>query len=140
MATPAQIEFTEEDLKGFTSYDDLKAGEDYEATLVAVEDIVASTGNPGWAFEFSVEGLKMTTKVYHRGGGKWKIREVFNALGQPITPDTNMAFLDPNSLVGNRCVVTIAKEAKEDSPGEFWTNIGRHTPLVTEETTDFGSL
>ena len=140
MATPMNIPFTEEDFQNAASYDDLKHNEDYEATLLEVNDATASTGNTGWAFVFSVKGLKMTTRVWHSGGGKWKIREVFNALGQPIAPGESMQFLDPNSLVGNSCVVTIVKEDKGDGSGEQWTNIGRHTPLVTEDTTDFASL
>lgn len=140
MATPIQMEFTEEDFQEAASYDDLLDKEDYIGTLLEVKDIVAGTGNTGWGFVFDVKGLKLTSRVWHKGGGKWKIREVFNALGQPIDPGTNMAFLDPNPLVGNQCVVTIEKEAKQDAPGEFWTNIGRHTPLVVEEAADFGDL
>ena len=130
MATPAQITFSEEDFTEAASYDDLKTGEDYIATLTAVDDIVASTGNPGWAFKFDVKGLPMTTRVYHNGGGKWKIREVFNALGVPIGPGEAMSFLDPNGLIGNQCVITIKREDKQDGSGEQWVNIGRHTPYV----------
>ena len=133
MATPAQISFSEEDFKEAASYDELETGQDYTATLTSVEDIVAtSTGNPGWGFKFNVKGLTMTTRVYHRGGGKWKIREVFNALGHPIGPGEAINFLDPNVLVGSQCVVTISREDKNDGSGEQWVNIGRHTPLVTD--------
>lgn len=133
MATPMNIPFTEDDFKAAGSYDDLEDGGEYIATLLEVTDEVASTGNTGWGFKFSVEGLNLTTKVWHSGGGKWKIREVFNALGQPIAPGDAMSFLDPNALVGNQCVITIKKEPRDD--GGFWTNIGRHTPLVTEDAT-----
>jgi len=135
MATPLNIEFTEDDFKEAGSYDDLKHGEEYIATLLEVDDIVASTGNTGWGFKFSVEGLNLTSRIWLSGGGKWKVREIFNALGQPIAVGTNMAFLDPNPLVGNQCVITIQKEAKQDNPEEFWTNIGRHTPLVVADAT-----
>lgn len=140
MATPMQIEFSDEDLAPASSYDDLKDKEDYIATLTEVKDIEASTGNVGWGFVFTVEGLPMTSRIWLKGGGKWKVREVFNALGQPLSPDENISFLDPNPLVGRQCVVTIAKEAKNDGSGEFWTNIGRHTPYVVEEATSFGDL
>ena len=139
MATPLQMQFTEEDFKEAGSYDELVDGEDYIATLLAVKDIEASTGNTGWGFEFDVKGLKITTRLWHRGGGKWKIREVFNALGAPIEPGDGQMFLDPNSLIGNQCVVTIKKEARDDGEG-YWTNIGRHVPYVAEETADFGEL
>lgn len=136
MATPAQIQFEDKDLTDRASYEDLQHGEDYLATLISVEDIVARSGNPGWAFNFQVNGLPLTTRVYHLGGGKWKIREVFNALGQPINPGDEIGVLDPDSLVGNVCVVTIAKELRDETdPSQgYWTNIGRHTPYVTEPT------
>lgn len=129
-ATPFDVEFTDDDFKERADYADLTPG-DYEATLLAVEDIVASTGNPGWKFTFQVKGLSLYTRVYHRGGGKWKIREVFNALGVPINAGALIGTLDPNALVGNMCVVTVAKEAKNDGTDEVWTNISRHTPLRT---------
>ena len=127
-ATPSNIEFEDSDFAERASYDELLG--DYVATCTGVEDIVAGTGNPGWAFTFMVKGLPLTSRVYHRGGGKWKIREVFNALGFPIGPDQAIGTLDPNVVVGKSCVVTIVKEEKQDAPGEFWTNISRHTPLV----------
>jgi len=139
MATPAQIQFTEDDFKERISYEDLTPG-DYEATCIAVEDITASTGNPGWKFTFQVKGLSVYTRVYHEGGGKWKIREVFNALGFPIAAGAPIGALDPNALVGNQCVVTIAKEAKDDDSGEFWTNVSRHTPLVSAPSSDVTEL
>ena len=133
MATPLNMQFTEEDFKEKASYDDLKNNEDYVATLVSVEDAVASTGNTGWAFTFDINGLEIIDRVWHKGGGKWKIREVFNALGEPVGPGQEATFLDPNPLVGRQCVVTIKKEPRQDGDG-FWTNIGRHTPYVQAST------
>ena len=127
-ASVSNIEFEDSDFEERASYDDLLG--DYVATCTDVEDIVAGTGNPGWAFTFMVKGLPVKTRVYHRGGGKWKIREVFNALGFPITPDAAIGSLDPNLLIGKTCVVTIVKEDKDDGTNEQWTNISRHTPLV----------
>lgn len=129
-ATPFRVPFTDEDFAERADYNDLTPG-DYEATLLDVEDIVASTGNPGWKFTFQVKGLALYTRVYHQGGGKWKIREVFNALGVPIDAGSMIGTLDPNALIGNMCVVTVAKEAKNDGTDEVWTNISRHTPLRT---------
>ena len=128
-ATPSTIPFEADDFKERASYADLTPG-DYEATLTDVEDIVAGTGNPGWKFVFDVKGLPLYTRVYHQGGGKWKIREVFNALGQPIVAGAPIGALDPNALIGNMCVVTVVKEDKDEGEGQ-WTNISRHTPLVT---------
>ena len=127
-ASVSNIEFEDSDFEERASYDDLLG--DYVATCTDVEDIVAGTGNPGWAFTFMVKGLPVKTRVYHRGGGKWKIREVFNALGFPIPPDAAVGGLDPNLLIGKTCVVTIIKEDKDDGSKEQWTNISRHTPLV----------
>jgi len=138
-ATPSQIQFTDDDFKERLSYDDLTPG-DYEATCIDVEDIVASTGNPGWKFTFQVKGLSVYTRVYHNGGGKWKIREVFNALGVPIEPGAQLGALDPNALVGNNCVVTIVKEDRDDGDDGQWTNISRHTPLVTAVSSDVTEL
>ena len=115
-ATPSNIQFEDSDFEERASYDDLLG--DYVATCTGVEDIVAGTGNPGWAFTFMVKGLPLTSRVYHRGGGKWKIREVFNALGFPITPDAALGSLDPNLLIGKTCVVTIVKEDKGDGTNE----------------------
>ena len=139
MATPMNIPFTEADFQEAASYDDLEDKGEYIATLLEVTDVTAASGNTGWGFVFDVKGLKITSKVWHKGGGKWKIREVFNALGQPIAPGQEVTFLDPNPLVGNQCVVVIEKEARQDGDG-YWTNVGRHIPLVAEETTDFASL
>ena len=123
-ATPGAIQFSDDDFKERLSYDDLEG--DYVATLTDVEDIVASTGNPGWAFVFDVKGLPLRSRVYHRGGGLWKIREVFNALGFPLMQDSTPDTLDPNILIGNQCIVTIGKE-------DEWTNIMRHTPIVGQD-------
>jgi len=130
-ATPAPVQFTDKDFEERNNYSDLKPG-DYEATCIDVEDIVASTGNPGWKFTFDVKGLDLYTRVYHQGGGKWKIREVFNALGMPIEAGVVIGALDPNALIGNTCVVTVIKVPRDNpEEGEPWTNIQRHTPLVT---------
>ena len=137
-ATPAAIPFEDKDFEERTSYDDLTPG-DYEATCIDVEDIVAGTGNPGWKFTFQVKGLSVYTRVYHQGGGKWKIREVFNALGVPIDAGAQIGALDPNALVGNSCVVTIVKEDRTEGEGQ-WTNISRHTPLVTSVSSDVVEL
>ncbi len=138
-ATPAAIPFEDKDFEERLTYEELTAG-DYEGTCTDVEDIVAGTGNPGWKFTIQVKGLPLYTRVYHEGGGKWKIREVFNALGFPIAPGAAVGALDPNALIGNRCVVTVVKEAKDDDSGEFWTNISRHTPLVTSVSSDVTEL
>lgn len=131
-ATPANIKFEDSDFTERGSYDELLG--DYEATCTDVEDIVAGTGNPGWAFTFMVKGLPLTSRVYHRGGGKWKIREVFNALGFPIQAGFDIGSLDPNICIGKSCIVTIVKEAKKDvDPVEYWTNISRHTPIVNSD-------
>lgn len=139
MATPLNIAFSEEDFKERVSYDELEDGGEYVGTLTSVEDVEARTGNTGWKFIFDVQGLPVNGSVWHSGGGKWKIREYFNALGQPIEPGTNMAFLDPNGLIGAQCVVTIEKTARDDGDG-YWTNVGRVTPYVSEPTTDFSDL
>lgn len=131
MATPMKITFTEEDMQERANYDDLEG--DYIATLLDVEDVTAQTGNYGWGFKFDVKGLTVTSKVWLKGGGMWKVREVFNALGQPLPPNQTVVDLDPNPLIGNRCVVTIVQDPRDDGQGT-WTNISRHTPLVTEDT------
>jgi hypothetical protein len=78
--------------------------------------------------------------VWLKGGGGWKVREVFNALGAPIAPGTDTSSLNPNVLVGRRCVVTIKREPGKKDPSKTYTNISRHTPLVTESVPDFSDL
>lgn len=134
MATPMQMTYTEEDWEPKSNYSDLLDGQDYIATLTAVTDVEAKTGNVGWGFVFDVQGLPLTSRIWLKGGGKWRINEVFNALGQPVAPGTSTAFLDPNVLVGRTCVVTIEKTARDDGSSDMWTNIKRHTPLAAEET------
>lgn len=134
-ASPQQIQFTEKDFEERPSYDDLEEG-DHIGTLIDVEDAEASTGNVGWRFKFDVRGLPVSTTVWLRGGGKWKVREIFNSLGQPISPDQPVGTLDPNGLIGNQCVVTIKKDPRDDGDG-FWTNISRTTPYVSEPVVDF---
>ena len=134
MATPMQMTYTEEDWEPKSNYSDLLDGQDYIATLTAVTDVEAKTGNVGWGFVFDVQGLPLTSRIWLKGGGKWRINEVFNALGQPVAPGTSTAFLDPNVLVGRTCVVTIEKTPRDDGTTDMWTNIKRHTPLAAEET------
>lgn len=136
-ATPAQIQFTAKDFEERLSYDDLEAG-DYEATCTDVNDIEASTGNTGWGFEFTIKGLPLTMRVWTKGGGKWKVREVFNACGYPIDPTTDVASLDPNVCIGSRVVATVKKEAKNDGSGEFWTNVDRVVPFISDPVADLG--
>lgn len=146
-ATPRAIAFTEEDFKERATYADLEAG-DYEATLVDVTDIEASTGNYGWGFEFQVQGLKLTTRVWLKGKGGWKVREVFNALGSPVLPGTELANLNPNELIGRQCVVTVKRvfyrdERVDEETGEKMTTpiITSHTPYVSADSVpDFGDL
>jgi hypothetical protein len=144
-ATPREITFTEDDFKERLSYDDLTPG-DYEATLIDVEDIEASTGNYGWGFIFQVKGLKLTSRVWLKGGGGWKVREVFNALGLPIAPGTPLANLNPNPLVGRSCVVSVIRkpyrDGRTDDEGNVKTfvDIARHTPMVSEDVADFSDL
>jgi hypothetical protein len=133
MATPMQMTYTDKDWEPKSSYDDLLDGNDYIGTLTEVTDIEAKTGNVGWGFVFDVQGLSLTSRIWLKGGGKWRINEVFNALGEPIAPGTSTAFLDPNVLVGRTCVVTIEKESANDGTDRKWTNIKRHTPLAAEE-------
>ena len=144
-ATPRQVVFTEDDFKERLSYDDLEDG-DYEAFLEDVTDIEANTGNFGWGFKFTVKGLPLTSRLWLKGGGGWKVREVFNALGQPVAPGTNLGNLDPNVLIGRRCVVTVKRrpytngDVDESGNVKTFVEITRHTPLVAEPVADFGSL
>ena len=140
-ATPQRLEFTPKDFEERASYDDLEEG-DHIGTLTDVQDAVASTGNIGWKFIFDVKGLPVNTTVWLRGGGKWRVREIFNSLGQPVSPDQPVTDLDPNPLIGNQCVVTIKKVLRDEtSPEEgTWTNISRTTPYVSEPVADFSEL
>lgn len=139
-ATPRDITLTEEDFQDRLSYDDLEEG-DHVATLVDVTDIEASTtDNYGWGFVFMVKGLKLTSSVWLKGGGGWKVREVFNALGAPLAPGTPTSGLNPNPLVGRTCVVTVKREPSRKDPEKTYTNITKHTPMVTEEVPDFSDL
>lgn len=144
-ATPRKLDLDAKDFEERASYADLTPG-DYEAMLVDVVDIEASTGNYGWGFEFQVKGLKVTSRVWLKGGGGWKVREVFNALGLPIAPNTDVSSLDPNPLIGRSCVVTLKREASTtgavDDEGNVKTyvNVSRHTPMVSEDVADFSEL
>jgi hypothetical protein len=144
MATVYNIQFEDKDFEERHSYDDLEAG-DYVTVLTAVDDIAATnTDNVGWGFVFDVKGLPLTMKVWLKGGGKWKVREVFAALGSPILPG-NTTPPDPNPLVGRSCVATVVKEKGTDADGNarIWTNISRVTPLVKKEAAevaDFSDL
>ena len=143
-ATPRSVEFTKEDFEDRASYDDLNG--DYEATLVDVTDIDAKTGNYGWGFVFMVKGLKLTSRVWLKGGGAWKVREVFNSLGAPIAPGSDITQLDPNTLVGRSNVVTVGREedrnGKKNPDGtvKTYASITKHTPLVTEAIADFTDM
>lgn len=145
---PAQIHnvpFKEDDFKERVSYADLEEG-DHIATLIDVEDAEASTGNYGWRFVFDVKGLPLNTTVWLRGGGAWKVREVFNALGTPINPGTDTSGLNPNPLIGRKCVVTVKRQPasngalNDDNTPKMYTNIIRHTPYVAMPASDFESL
>ena len=144
-ATPREVTFSEEDFKERLTYDDMTPG-DYRATLIDVEDAEASTGNYGWAFKFQVQGLTLTSRVWLMGRAGWKVREVFNALGAPVSPGTELSNLDPNSLVGRSCVVTVERrpyhDERKDEEGNLLTfvDIKRHTPMVSEDVADFGDL
>lgn len=136
-ATPHTITIEEE--KERVSYDDLEEG-DYEATLVDVKDITANSGNYGWGFEFVVQGLPLTTSLWLKGGGGWKIREVFNALGQPLAPGESTAALNPNQLIGRTCVVTIKRVPGRKDPERMFVEISRHVPYVKADVPDFSDL
>ncbi len=145
-ATPQSVTFTEDDYKERLSYNDLENG-DYEAFLEDVEDVKAKTGNYGWGFKFQIKGLPVTSKLWLKGGGGWKVREVFNALGEPIPPGTDVSTLNPNPLIGRKCVVTLKHEpysdgqTNDDGTPKTFVNITRHTPLVATETVaDFSEL
>ncbi len=142
-ATPSEITFKESDFKERLSYDELEPG-DYEGTLTDVKDAEAKTGNVGWRFIFDVQGLPVSSTVWLKGGGVWKVREVFNALGMPIEPGTEVTTLDPNILIGRMCVVTIVKEASktatnDDGTPRIYTNVSRHTPFVAEPVMDLST-
>lgn len=144
-ATPRQMTFTEDDFKERLSYEDLEDG-DYIGTLLDVEDVVARTGNEGWKFKFDVKGLPLNSTTWLKGAGGWKVREVFNALGVPVTIETPILTLNPNQLIGRKCVVTVKREAasngatNDDGTVRFYTNIVRHTPYVADPVADFGTL
>jgi hypothetical protein len=145
-ATPRTIQFSEDDFKERLSYDDLAAG-DYEATLIEVEDIEASTtDNYGWGFVFQIKGLKLTSRVWLRGGGGWKVRQVFNALGQSIPEGALPRDLNPNPLIGKSCVVSVVRkpyrDGRVDDEGNAKTfvDIANHTPMVSEAVADFTDL
>ena len=142
-ATPQQVTFEAKDFEDRGDYSDLLDGEDYIGLLEKVDDAQAKTGNYGWEFTFSVKGLPLKDRVWLRGGGGWRVRQMFHALGQPIDPGTDVTTLDPNPLVGNQCVVTIEKTLRDPdlgAEGGYWTNIKKVTPLATEEAVDFGDL
>jgi hypothetical protein len=132
-ATPQQIKFEEKDFQERASYDDLEPGE-YLAVCTDVEDAQASTGNVGWKFIFDVKGLPLNMTVWLRGGGKWKVREVFNALGYPLSPADDLSMLDPNALIGGQCVAKVVKVPRDPANPEegVWTNIDRVVPYVAE--------
>jgi len=145
-ATPANVRFTEEDFKERTSYDDLEVG-DHIALVTDVEDVKSgSTDNYGWGFKFQVKGLTLTSKVWLKGKGAWKVREVFNALGSPVSPGEDVTTLDPNPLIGRTCVVTVIRrpyrDGRLDDEGNVKTfvDISRHTPLVSDPVADFSDL
>ncbi len=138
-ATPQTITFSEEDLKERASYDDIEEGE-YEATLIDVEDIQANSGNYGWGFKFQVKGLTFTTSLWLKGGGGWKIREVFNALGSPLAPGQTTANLNPNPLVGRSCVVTLKKVPSRKDPEKSFLEITKHVPYVKADVPDLSDL
>ena len=132
-ATPQQVRFEDKDFEPRLSYDDLEPGE-YIALCTDVEDATASTGNVGWKFKFEVKGLPVAMTVWLQGGGKWKVREVFNALGFPLSPTDDLSMLDPNALIGGQCVAKIVKvpRDKDDLSEGYWTNIERVVPYVSE--------
>lgn len=136
-ATPHEITLEENEAR--LSYDDLEEG-DYEATLIDVEDINANSGNYGWGFKFQVKGLPLTTSLWLKGGGGWKIREVFNALGQPIAPGEQTANLNPNGLIGRTCVVTLKRVPGRRDPEKMFLEISRHVPYVAAAVPDFSDL
>lgn len=138
-ATPQTITFTEDDLKERTSYDDIEEG-DHEATLIDVEDITANSGNFGWGFKFQIKGLPFTTSLWLRGGGGWKVREVFNALGAPLAPGETAANLNPNQLIGRTCVVTLKKVPGYKDPEKTFLEIQKHIPYVKADVPDFTEL
>jgi hypothetical protein len=138
-ATPQNVTFSEDDLKERLSYDDIEEG-DYEATLVDVEDIEANSGNYGWGFKFMVKGLPLSTSLWLKGGGGWKIREVFNALGQPLAPGEQAANLNPNPLIGRTCVVTVKRVPGRNNPEKMYLEISKHTPFVKADVPDMSDL
>ena len=137
-ATPQQIQFEDKDFEERADYSDLEHGEEYIGFCTDVEDAEASTGNIGWRFTFDVKGLPVRTTVWLKGGGKWRVREIFNALGYPISPADDVSSLDPNVLIGGQCVVTIEKSQSDD--GREWTNVGKTTPYISEPAVDFSDL
>jgi hypothetical protein len=144
-ATPRQVNLPDEkDRPG--DYSTLEG--EYEALLIDVEDIEATTtDNYGWGFVFQVKGLPIKTRVWLKGGGMWKVREVFNALGSPIAPGEQAASLNPNTLVGRSCVVNVVREKDRngalDDKGEVKTYaaIAEHTPIVkVDDVTTFADF
>lgn len=129
-ATPRQMTFSEEDLAPRKTYDDIMPG-DYEAFLEDVEDVEAASGNYGWAFKFIVEGLPLRSKLWLRGNGGWKVAEVFAALGSPIQPGGGN--LNPATLIGRTCIVTVARKPRYDDPESTYLEIVKHTPMLKEE-------
>jgi hypothetical protein len=142
-ATPASVSFGEE--KENQSYDDLEE-KDYLATLIDVEDTVAGTGNVGWAFKFQVTGLTLTTKVWLKGGGTWRVRQMFNALGQPVAPGERVEALNPNPLIGRQAVITLKRKPyfdgrlNDDGTPKTFIDIDKVTPYVAEPVADFSDL
>jgi len=108
------LEFTADDLASGGSYDDFQPGK-YVGTLESVEDVEAkNTGNVGWKWTFSVNGLRFNTVTWLKGGGTWKLNEVVNALGGILTAGTNR--IDPTLYIGSQAGVTIGRDAKSNYP------------------------
>ena len=123
------LEFTEADLKGGADYGSFKAG-NYVGILESVEDVKADTGNVGWKWKFSVEGLIFDTVTWLKGGGVWKLNEIINSLGGSLEAGVGVR-IDPMLYLGSRAGVTIGKDPKSKYPDRL--TILRTFPLADEE-------
>lgn len=124
------LEFTEEDLKGGADYGNFEPG-NYVGVLESVEDVTAaSTGNVGWKWKFSVNGLLFDTVTWLKGKGVWKLNEIINSLGGSLEAGVGMR-IDPMLYLGSRAGVAIGRDAKSKYPERL--TILRTFPLADEE-------
>ena len=110
--------FTETDLEAKTSYDDFEPGE-YTGVLTQIHDAVAKTGNKGWRWEFTVQGLPFSTTTWFGGKGGWRLAEVLRGLGETVEPGAPVR-LNPRSLVGKSATLKIGYD-KSSNRDDFLT-------------------